>query len=124
MNQPLLISWIGNTDLRVASGELKNSLGPLGQAVRDRQFGQVHLLSDHPAQETKSYVAWLRRQTSTDVVTHSVKLSGPTEFSEIYEAAVRVVHGLSRSESGRYSLIALSPVSDHEMPSKSSPRIC
>ena len=98
MNQPLLISWIGNTDLRVASGELKNSLGPLGQAVRDRPFGQVHLLSDHPAQETKSYVAWLRRQTSTDVVTHTVKLSGPTEFSEIYEAAVRVVHGLSRSQ--------------------------
>lgn len=103
MNQTSLISWIGITDLRAARRELKDSLGPIGKAVCDRQFGQVHLLSDHSANETKLFATWLRQQTTAEVVTHSVSLSGPTEFGEIYEAAVEVVHRFSqkRGESSR-----------------------
>lgn len=86
-----LFTWIGNTDFRAARGQLEGALGPIAQAVKDRRFATVHILSDHDQTLTSQYVTWLKNRVEVEAVIHSVKLSGPTRFGEIYEAAVHVL---------------------------------
>jgi transcriptional regulator with PAS, ATPase and Fis domain len=85
------------TDLKAARGELGASLGPIGQACRLRGFSAVHLLSDHASARTKEYADWLASQMTSGVAVHPATLSGPTEFGEIYEAAIAVVGGVLAS---------------------------
>lgn len=98
------------TDLKAARGELGKSLGPIGQAVKTRAFSTVHLISDHDRKDDASYTKWLARQTSVSPTIHKVKLSGPTEFGEIYEAALSVIQKV-RQELGPAVAVAyhLSP---------------
>ena len=65
--------------------------GPIAQAVTTRQFDEVCLLSDYDEPTVAPYLKWLRRKTSTRVVLFHEPLSGPTQFGEIYEAALRGV---------------------------------
>jgi len=92
----ILICWIGFTDLRAAKETDDVGLGPIAQAVTVRQFDEVVLISDQPKSATKAYIAWLKSKSSTQIVLHHEKLSGPTHFGEIYEAAVRVLCATSR----------------------------
>lgn len=82
------------TDLRAAHGELGTELGPIGQAVQKRAFSRVDLLSDHPPKENRFYQGWLSELTAAEVMVHPAQLTGPTEFGEIYEAAVGLLHAL------------------------------
>lgn len=87
----ILASWIGFTDIRASQGTEKDGLGPIAQAVTSREFDEINLISDLAPQQTKGYVAWVKGLTKNRVVLHTEKLSGPTQFGEIYEAASRVV---------------------------------
>jgi len=87
----VLICWIGFADLRAAREFQDVGLGPIAQAVTGRQFDEVVLISDQPKDSTEAYIDWLKSQNSTRTVLHYEKLSGPTNFGEIYEAAVRVL---------------------------------
>src|SRR5689334_4651327 len=91
MLNEVLLAWIGMTDLKAARGELGDSLGPIGQAVKTRAFSVVHLLSDHDRRDDASFSTWLAHQTSVSPTIHKFKLSSPTEFGEIYEAALSVI---------------------------------
>lgn len=90
MSTQVILAWIGNTDLRAAEGEI-SGLGPIAQACVDRKFDEIHLLSDHKKAVTAAYVKWLSTHVTAPVKTHAVKLSGPTEFAEIYEAAIATI---------------------------------
>ncbi len=85
----ILVSWVGNTDLRAPSETETVGLGPIAQALDARSFGDVVLISDYPEKEVRSFLDWLRRRSTTNISTMFVKLSGPTDFGEIYEAASR-----------------------------------
>lgn len=85
----VLICWIGRTDLRAVTELADVGLGPIAQAVTARQYSAVYLVTDYPAHEVSAYVAWLQLQTVASLHVRPEKLSGPTEFGEIYEAAVR-----------------------------------
>jgi transcriptional regulator with PAS, ATPase and Fis domain len=87
----VLVCWIGHADLQASSGNAKVGLGPIGQAVVTRPFDEVALLSDHPQEQLAGYVTWLKAQTGAHLAVFKEALSGPTQFGEIYEAAVRVV---------------------------------
>ena len=93
------------TDLKVARGELGNSLGPIGQAVKKRPFEEVHLLSDHDRRAASAYLKWLATQSDVAVAVHSVKLSGPTEFGEIFEAARSVIRALKAAKGEMVPLV-------------------
>ena len=69
-------------------------LGPIGQAVREREFEAVHLLTDHAARQSRAYRAWLNDRCGIKAALHPVSLTGPTRFDEIYEAAVSVLDSL------------------------------
>ncbi len=96
----VLASWIGFTDIRASKGSEKDGLGPIGQAIKAMDFGEVCLVSDLPAVETDRYVNWLRTLTTTTIVLYAEKLTGPTQFSEIYEVATRAITNI-RSRHGK-----------------------
>jgi len=58
-------------------------------------FDHVALLSDYPAQETKSFLTWLTSIKPVPVSVMPVTLTSPTNFSEIYEASRSVLKSVS-----------------------------
>jgi DNA-binding NtrC family response regulator len=105
MVNDLLLAWIGMTDLKVARGELGDSLGPIGQAVKKRSFAGVHLLSDHDRKADANYLKWLATQADVPTKVHTVKLSGPTEFGEIFEAATSVIQNVKKELGTKVPLV-------------------
>ena len=94
--QKVLLAWVGMTDLRASKGELNNGLGPVAQAARTRSFTHILLLSDHERKVETSYVEWLKTITEANVRIHHVRLSGPTQFGEIYEGAKSAIARLDK----------------------------
>lgn len=87
----ILASWIGFTDVRASKGAKKDGIGPIGQAVKARKFDEICLISDLSPEETALYIDWLGAFAEVQIVPYSEKLTGPTQFGEIYEAVSRVV---------------------------------
>ena len=90
----ILVSWLGQTDLNAAAGDERAGLGPVGQAVTERSFDLVVLLSNYPKPESANYVTWIEGHTKAAVELNLVELSGPTHFGEIYQAVTRTVSAL------------------------------
>lgn len=91
IERTVLLAWIGLTDLKVARGELGDSLGPIGQVVTKRTFSEIRLLSDHDRKIDAGYLEWLSKKTAATMKVHRVKLSGATEFGGIFEAASTII---------------------------------
>lgn len=109
MSTKALISWIGITDLKASQGELRTGVGPIANAVTKREFDEVHLLSDHKATESKAFANWLEQKSEGKIRLWPVKLSGPTRFDEIYEAAVEVLRELDSDGTVRNRTFHVSP---------------
>ena len=106
----ILFSWIGFTDLKASRGEKNVDLGPIAQAVSERSFQDIVLISDVPDSDCTGYVTWLKTFTSAQIQTKKVSLSSPTHFGDIYEAAVGVIkETLSSQDSGVEFTYHLSP---------------
>jgi DNA-binding NtrC family response regulator len=101
MVEKILVAWIGVTDLRASRGDLGENLGPLGQAVEARSYTEVHLLSDHPVQGSAGFSNWLSGRTQARVQVHPWNLSGPTQFDEIYQAAMSTIDAVHRGVRGK-----------------------
>ena len=99
MTNNVLITWIGRTDLRAATGEPNSGLGPIAQAIQTGAYQSIHLISDFSPEESKAYVQWIRSLTELKVVLHVVKLSSPINFGEIYERVVEVLGAVSNAAS-------------------------
>jgi DNA-binding NtrC family response regulator len=94
----VLVAWIGKADLRAPSeGEVVGA-GPIAQALEARAFDEAFFLSDHDDRTVTPYLTWLRGRTSTRIEVIDEKLSGPTQFGEIHEAAVRAVERALRDQ--------------------------
>lgn len=87
----VLVAWIGKTDLRAPTESEQVGVGPIAQAVEKRPFDEAFLLSDYDDKTVQPYLKWLRSRCSSRIEVVPEKLSGPTEFGEIYEAAIRGV---------------------------------
>ena len=87
----ILISWIGHADLRAPGDEATEGIGPVAQALSVRAYDVVVLISDYHQEMVSPFLEWLRPQTRAHIEVSHEQLSGPTDFGEIYEAAVRVV---------------------------------
>jgi len=90
-SENLLFTWIGLTDIRAAQGALDGDVGPIGSAIRNRVFSKIILLSDHSKDISEEYKDWLSLITSGDISIYYFNLSGPAQFGEIYESAIRVL---------------------------------
>jgi DNA-binding NtrC family response regulator len=94
MASTILIAWLGNTDLRASRGDATSGRGPIGQAVFERSFDEVHLVSDHARGDEQAYARWIQGVAGSRAYVHHVRLSSPTDFREIYEAAVGILSDL------------------------------
>ncbi len=89
MRRRIIFAWVGRTDLRAPTETDAVGVGPIAQALDAREFDEVRLLSDYDHELVEPYVEWLRTRTKAPIGVAYEALSGPTEFGEIYEAAVR-----------------------------------
>ncbi|MBU5614468.1 sigma-54 interaction domain-containing protein [Geomonas azotofigens] len=87
----LLFAWIGRTDLKSAVSKGNDGLGPIANALDVRTFDQACFLNNYPPEEVTAYTDWLKFRTSVPITIHNVTLTSPTNFGEIYEAAVACV---------------------------------
>lgn len=92
-----LVSWIGRTDLRVASGTENAGLGPIAQAANAYPYESIYLLSDFDEADARHFVKWLSSQVSAKIHLHLAKLSSPTNFGDIYKQAVAVLDRLKHA---------------------------
>jgi len=100
----ILFSWIGFTDLKASRGEKNIGLGPIAQAVTERVFHELILISDVSDSDCADYVKWLATQTSAKIQTKKVILSSPTHFGEIYEAAVKAIKDILKTNDNEVEL--------------------
>lgn len=105
----ILVAWVGNADLRAAASEPDAGKGPLLGAVQAMPFEVVHVLSDHPAEKTKTYASWLRDQGRVSVVEHQTKLTSPTDHKDIYREATSVLSEILRQSPSAALTLHLSP---------------
>ena len=79
------------TDLKAASGNTDVGMGPIAQAITNRCYDEAVLLNNWEESAAQDYCAWLRRQTSSPIIIRQVRLSNPTHFGEIYQAATTII---------------------------------
>jgi transcriptional regulator with PAS, ATPase and Fis domain len=89
-----LCTWIGKTDLRAQTESSTIGCGPIANAAKHRNYDAIHLLSDFPQLETKSYIKWLKAQTQSAIHLHPAKLSSPIHFGDIYRAVASLLESL------------------------------
>ncbi|MBV5329815.1 MAG: sigma 54-interacting transcriptional regulator [Chlorobium sp.] len=87
----ILISWIGRTDLRAVEESATIGLGPIAQAIGNISFDQIAFISDYPKIEVYKYLGWLSSINKVPTTLHQATLTSPTNFGEIYEAAVKTI---------------------------------
>ncbi|ABQ25230.1 sigma-54 interaction domain-containing protein [Geotalea uraniireducens] len=87
----ILVSWIGRSDLLAVEESDSIGLGPIAQAVDGTGYDDIVLISDYPEQEVTCYLGWLATRTPTKITRHVARLTSPTNFTEIYEAAIAAV---------------------------------
>ena len=106
---PILVAWLGNTDLRAADSQDSGEQGPILGAIKAMAFDAVHLLSDHGTPKTRAYTQWLGKQAGVPITPHQVKLTSPTSFEEIFRAANDVVTDIRRDSPSASLTFHLSP---------------
>jgi transcriptional regulator with PAS, ATPase and Fis domain len=84
----MLVAWVGTADLRAPDLDDEADVGPIAQALTARSFNRVLLLADQEAAQVSKFETWLRARTSLPIEIQTAKLSSPTNFGEIYRAAV------------------------------------
>lgn len=106
----ILVSWIGNTDLRAPREEAEVGSGPIAQACSAKNFDRVVLLTDYAESKVTEYRKWLKKQISCPLDIEFKPLSGPTNFGEIYEAARAIVSEIrDKADSTTELVFHLSP---------------
>ena len=95
-----LLAWIGLTDVRASEGVAEVGLGPIAQAVVVRDYDSIVLLSNLEKEKGRNFQKWLAGKTKTPIEIRTAKLSGPTEFGEIYKAVIQIIADLEQKHSG------------------------
>ncbi|MDP6416256.1 MAG: AAA family ATPase, partial [Gammaproteobacteria bacterium] len=94
----ILCSWIGGTDWEVFDGKLgKDELGPILRTLADEDWrnpDEIHLLNNYKNRKASDFKKALSKKTKAKIVCKDVKLTSPTNFKEIDDAASTLVRGL------------------------------
>jgi transcriptional regulator with PAS, ATPase and Fis domain len=98
MPKNILVTWIGNTDLRAMAQDLpadvrakipenygslnkEDRIGPVKTAISNRSFDRIYLISNYSHQTNQLYKKWL--QAEPEMV--SVDLKNPTDYKSVYK---------------------------------------
>ncbi len=86
-----LFAWIGIADLKSTGAAAGDSVGPIAQALDTGWFDAAVLLDDHGAAKSGPWRAWIANRFQGALSVCDVALAGPTDFGDIYRAAVAAV---------------------------------
>jgi transcriptional regulator with PAS, ATPase and Fis domain len=101
---------VGLTDLKAPTEAETVGVGPIAQALEARTFDEAVVLSDASEKTITPYLSWLRARSKTPIDLFPAKLTGPTEYAEIHECAVRAVeHALAKAPKDTALSFHLSP---------------
>jgi transcriptional regulator with PAS, ATPase and Fis domain len=78
----ILISWVGGNDLNALDG---GTPGPLAATLENASFDAVELLYNYPEEQVAPYLSWLKERVEIPLKAHTVRLSSPIDFGEIYQ---------------------------------------
>lgn len=106
---PILLAWLGNSDLRASDGAVGNDFGPILTALATGEYDRLVLLSDYGQQKTQGFVSWLSDKFSGAIEVRHAKLRSPTDFEDIYVAANEAVSGLLSASPGLSLTFHVSP---------------
>ena len=105
----VLVSWIGHADLRAVDESANVGIGPVAQALGTGRFEAAFLLIDHE-DESVAYLQWLKGHSNgAEIYLLPEQLTGPTEFGEIYTAAIRACEQAIAVANGDAITFHLSP---------------
>jgi DNA-binding NtrC family response regulator len=105
----VLLTWLGRTDLDCASGKRDGS-GPIISALKEMSFSHICLLWNYPAEEVEAYLDGLRQRfPDLRIEDREVALSSPTNYAEIYRAAIASTKDLQARLPGLQLTFHLSP---------------
>jgi len=95
----ILACWLGMADIRASRGETapptgRGGLGPIASAVEARDYSEIVILSDQTKATNSAYGSWLKARGGPPVRFVAAKLTSPTDFGEIHQAAVGVIGDL------------------------------
>jgi DNA-binding NtrC family response regulator len=91
----ILCSWIGGADW--ASLESGAEPGPILRTLRDAEWkniDEVHLLNNYAGKKSVAFKKALSKKTKAKIICKDVKLTSPTDFKEVDEAATELVRSL------------------------------
>ena len=91
----VLMSWIGATDLRCIHDERPEAKGPLASVIRAVDPDRVVLLNDYGGRGL-GYVAALGEDMDRELEVHSIDLTSPMAFDQIYGAVRPLLDGVLR----------------------------
>lgn len=80
----VLISWVGNADLEGL--EKPDNPGPLLRIAKHERFDEIHLLSNQSKTVIEPLRMALENALAAFVQVHSVRLTSPIHFGDIYQA--------------------------------------
>ena len=95
----ILVCWLGLTDIRASRGETPSSKGrggpgPIANAADTRDYSEIVMLSDQTKATNSAYGSWLKARGGAMVQFVTAKLTSPTNFGEIHQAAVAAIEDL------------------------------
>ena len=100
----ILISWIGMTDLKASKGFEGVGIGPIAQAVTNRLFDKVVLISNYSEVENVNYINWLKTKIGVEIEHHHERLADPTNYEQIYFIDIKVVTDVLAKNGSNVSL--------------------
>ncbi len=91
--------WLGMTDIRASKGDSgspkgRGGPGPIANAVDARDYSEIVILSDQTKATNSAYGSWLKARGGCPVRFVTAKLTSPTDFGEIHQAAVAAIEDL------------------------------
>lgn len=108
---PVLISWIGATDLK-ASKEKDTAgapPGPLLAALKEYKFSAVELIYNYPENEVLPYLQWIQSFVQASISVQFIKLKSPVDFEEVHKAASKHLDYVMQKHPEAELVIHLSP---------------
>ena len=114
MGKKILISWLGNTDLK-AAGQFPSRLdeiigeGPILGALKKLVFDELHLIHEQEQCKVNAYVDWLSEYATIKVVLIKCTLRSPIDFGDIHRVVDDYLQQLTAKEPGLDISIHLSP---------------
>ncbi|GAB3481612.1 sigma-54 interaction domain-containing protein [Marinomonas epiphytica] len=106
MTEKVLISWIGETDLRAATSGMPSD-APISATLENYTFDRVVLLCSYSETRSAPYIKWLVSQSNHNIECYQETLLSPVDFESIYHAADKHLNVLK--ESNTDIAILLSP---------------